>query len=223
LLAVCQTLQAYPGAGSQVRIASLTFVAVGAVCLADGIGQLRAWSAASGWEAPRFQAVSTAVALAIAAVIGYHAILTPAENGLIAYRDNPKLALPGAEMLHVAQPQNEEYVRLVELIHEHRCTAFIGFPNLDSLYLWSGIEPPKPNPPGAWPIVLPLDQQQRVVDQMKASPRPCAMRNDGLADGAWLHGTPPDESDPLVGYIFNDFRTVEKVGEFQFMVARRGS
>jgi hypothetical protein len=223
LLAVCQTLQAYPVAGSQVRIASLTFVAVGAVCLADGIGQLRAWSAASGWEAPRFQAVSTAVALAIAAVIGYHAILTPAANGLIAYRDNPKLALPGAEMLHVAQPQNEEYVRLVELIHEHRCTAFIGFPNLDSLYLWSGIEPPKPNPPGAWPIVLPLDQQQRVVDQMKASPRPCAMRNDGLADGAWLHGTPPDESDPLVGYIFNDFRTVEKVGEFQFMVARRGS
>lgn len=220
LLAVCQTLQAYPVAGSQVRIASLAFVAVGAVCLADGIGQLRVWSVASGWEAPRFQAVSTAAALAVAAILGYHAIISPAATGLVAYRDNPKLPLPGAEMLHLPQPQNEEFVALVDLIHENRCTAFIGFPNLDSLYLWSGIEPPKPNPPGAWPIVLPLDQQQRVVDQMKASPRPCAMRNDALADGAWLHGTPPDESDPLVGYIFNDFRTVETVGEYQFQVAR---
>ncbi len=223
LLAVCQTLQAYPVAGSQVRIASVTFVALGAVCLADGLGQLRAWSAASGWEAPRFQAVSTAAALAITAVLGYHAILSPAANGLVAYRNNPTLRLPGAEILHIPQTQNEEYVRLVDLIHEHRCTAFIGFPNLDSLYLWSGVEPPKPNPPGAWPIVLPLDQQQRVVDQMKASPRPCAIRNDGLAEGAWLHGTPPEESDPLVGYIFNDFRTVDEVGEFQFMVAKQGA
>jgi hypothetical protein len=55
---------------------------------------------------------------------------------------------------------------------------------------------------------------------MKASPRPCAIRNDGLAEGAWLHGTPPNESDPLVNYIFNDFKTVDTVGEFQFMVAK---
>ena len=220
LLAVCQTLQSYPVAGSQVRLASVTFVAVGAVCLTDGLAQLRAWSAERGWEAPRFQAISAVLALTLAAIIGYHAILSSAASGLIAYRDNPKLPLPGAEMLHIAQSQDEEYVQLVELMREHRCTAFIGFPNIDSLYLWSGIEPPKPNPPGAWPIVLPLDQQQRVVDEMRASPRPCAMRNDALAESAWLHGTPPNESDPLVNYIFNDFRTVDTVGEYQFKVAK---
>ncbi|HWA53642.1 MAG TPA: hypothetical protein VG816_05660 [Solirubrobacterales bacterium] len=220
LLAICQTLQVYPVAGSQIRIAAVSFVAVGVVCIADGIGQLRAWSAASGWEAPRFEAASTAAALAIAALFGYHAIVSTAATGAIAYHDNEKLPFHGAEMLHLAQPQNEEFVRLVDLIHEHDCTAFIGFPNVDSLYLWSGVEPPKPNPPGAWPIVLPLDQQQRVVDEMRASPRPCAMRNDGLAEGAWLHGTPPDESDPLVNYIFNDFKTVDEVGEYKFMVAK---
>lgn len=223
LLAVCQTLQAYPVAGSQVRIASVTFVAVGAICLADGVGQLRAWSVASGWELPRFQAIAAAGALAIAAILGYHVILSPIASGIVTYRDTPKLPLPGAETLHVAQPQNEEYVQLVELMREHRCTAFIGFPNIDSLYLWSGIEPPKPNPPGAWPIVLPLDQQQRVVDEMRASPRPCAMRNEGLAEAAWLHGTPPDETDPLVNYIFNDFKTVAKVGETEFRVAKGAS
>jgi hypothetical protein len=221
LLAVGQTLQVYPVAGSQIRIAAVAFVAVGAVCLADGIGQLRAWSAASGWEAPRFEAAATVAGLALAALFGYHSIASTAATGVIAYRDNPELNLPGARLLHIAQPQNEEYARLVELMHEHRCTAFIGFPNLDSLYIWSGIEPPKPNPPGAWPILLPLDQQQRVVDEMKASPRPCAMRNDGLAEGAWLHGAPPNESDPLVHYIFNDFNQVAEVGEFKFMVAKR--
>jgi len=220
LLAIGQTLQVYPVAGSQIRIAAVAFVAVGVVCIADGIGQLRAWSAARGWEAPRFEAAGTAAALAVAAVFGYHAIASTAVTGAIAYRDNAKLDLPGAHLLHIAQPQNEEYARLVGLIHEHRCTAFIGFPNVDSLYVWSGIEPPKPNPPGAWPIVFPLDQQQRVVDEMKASPRPCAMRNDGLAEGAWLHGTPPDEGDPLVHYIFNDFKQVDEVGEFQFLVAK---
>ncbi|HEX5375975.1 MAG TPA: hypothetical protein VFW48_07435 [Solirubrobacterales bacterium] len=216
LLAVGQTLQVYPVAGSQVRIASVAFVAVGAVCLADGIGQLRAWSAGNGWEAPRFQAASTVVALAVAAVLGFHGLVTSAAGGLVAYRERPALPFPGAHLLHLAPPQGEEFAELVDLLHEHRCTTFIGFPNVDSLYLFSGIEPPKPNPPGAWPVVLPVDQQQRVVDQMRASPRPCAIRNDGLADSAWLHGTPPDESDPLVGYVFNDFRTVDTVGDFEF-------
>jgi hypothetical protein len=220
LLAIGQTLQAYPVAGSQVHLASVAFVAVGALCIGDGLRQLRAWSAASGWQAPRFEAVSTAAAIAIAAILFFHGVLNPAASGLIAYRERPALPFPGAHLLHLAPPQNEEYVALVDLLHRHRCTAFIGFPNVDSLYLFSGIEPPKPNPPGAWPIVLPLDQQQRVVDQLRASPRPCAIRNDTLADVAWLHGTPPDENDPLVGYIFNDFRTVDTVGEFEFMVAK---
>jgi hypothetical protein len=156
--------------------------------------------------------------LALVAALGYHAILLPARSGRAAYRGNPTLNLPGAEMLHIAGAR--EYIELVDFIHKHHCTAFIGFPNIDSLYLWSGVEPPKPNPPGAWPIILPLDQQQRVVDQMRASPRPCAMRNEGLAQGAWLHGTPPDESDPLVNYIFNEFRVVGEAGEYEFMVAK---
>ena len=220
LLAVGQTLQVYPVAGSQIGIASVTFVAVGALCIADGLGQLRAWSLERGWSSSQLGAVTTAASLALVAILGFHSIAGSAASGYVAYDERPALPFPGADEVHVAPPQGEEYAELVALLEQHRCTTFIGFPNLDSLYLFSGIEPPKPSPPGAWPIVLPLDQQQRVVDQMRASPRPCAIRNDGLADGAWLHGTPPDEGDPLVGYIFNEFRTVDEVGEFQFMVAK---
>jgi len=220
LLAVCQTLQVYPVAGSQIRIAAVTFLAVGAICLSDGIGQLRAWSAENGWDAPRFAAASTAAALAVVAMLGFHGIVSSAATGLVAYRERPALPFAGADLLHIAPPQGDEYAALVDLLHEHRCTTFIGFPNIDSLYLFSGIEPPKPNAPGAWPIVLPVDQQQRVVEQMRASPRPCAIRDDNLADAAWLHGTPPDESDPLVGYIFNEFETVETVGGFEFQLPK---
>ena len=217
LFAVSQTLQVYPVAGSQTRISSVAFVAVGAICVADGTRQLRAWGAANGWEGLRLQAVSSAAAFAVVAVLAFRSVTSSAASD---YRERPALPYAGADLLHLAPSQGEEYVQLVDLLHENHCTTFIGFPNVDSLYLFSGIEPPKPNSPGAWPILLPLDQQQRVVDQMKASPRPCAIRNDGLADTSWLHGAPPDESDPLIGYIFNDFETVATVGEFEFQLPK---
>jgi hypothetical protein len=220
LLAVTQTLQTYPVAGSQVRIASLAFIAVGAICLADGIGQLRAWSAANGWEAPRFEVTGSAVALAVVAVLGFHAVISSAVSGMVTYSGRASLPLRGGHLLRLEAPHGEELTELVHLLKEHRCTTFIGFPNVNSLYLFSGIEPPKPNAPGAWPILLPDDEQQRVVDQMRASPRPCAIRDDSLAETAWLHGKPLEEIGPLADYIFNDFETAKTVGEFEFQLPK---
>jgi hypothetical protein len=220
LLAVTQTLQVYPVAGSQVRIASLAFVAVGAICLADGIGQLRAWSATNGWEARRFEVTGSAVALAVVAVLGFHAVISSAVSGMVTYSGRASLPVRGGHLLRLEAPHGEELTELVHLLKEHRCTTFIGFPNVNSLYLFSEIEPPKPNAPGAWPILLPDDQQQRVVDQMRASPRPCAIRDDGLAETAWLHGKPLDEIGPLADYIFDDFETVKTVGEFEFQLPK---
>ena len=47
-LPIAEVLQVYPVAGSQVGIAAASFVAVGAICLADGLGLLRTWSEAKG-------------------------------------------------------------------------------------------------------------------------------------------------------------------------------
>ena len=43
-LAVAETLQAYPVPGSQLGIAAVSFVSVGALCLGDALTELRAWS-----------------------------------------------------------------------------------------------------------------------------------------------------------------------------------
>jgi hypothetical protein len=220
LFAVEQTLQVYPVAGSQIGISSVTFVAVGALCLFDGLGQLRAWSESSGWGAQRFGLGSVVAGVALVAILGFHAILGSAASAITAYDERPALSLPGAHRFHLAPPQGEQFEELVGLLHEHDCTIFIGFPNLDSLYLFSEIEPPEPNAPGTWPIVLSKAQEEMAVERMRSSPRPCAIRNEGLAQAAWLHGTPPDLGAPLVHYIFDQFETVDNVADFEFMLPK---
>lgn len=221
-LAIGETLQVYPIAGSQAGIAATTFVAVGALCLADSLTELRAWSAVRGPAAvSRFGTVVAIVTVALAAQFTLDTIFRPTVTSAIAYRDLKSLPFPGAGALRIGPAEAETYAGLVDLLHQHRCTTFISYPNVDSLYLWSGIEAPPPRAPGAWIEALKAEQQQRVVDAMKASPRPCAIRSDSLAE-IWLHGTPPPEA-PLVRYIFDDFRPVAGVGEFTFLLPKKNS
>lgn len=218
-LAVAETLQVYPVAGSQIGIGSIGFVLVGALCLGDAITCLQAWSAARGTVAlERLGAAVSIVALIVAGLFALDAIARPAASNLVVYRDQQALAIPGAGNLHLAQENVETYEGLVELAKEHRCTTLIGYPSLNSLYLWTSIEAPLPTAPGAWSKSLDAERQQRIVDEMRASPRPCAIRSDSRAEG-WQHGEPPAQL-PLVRYIFNDFRFVAQAGDFEFLVAK---
>lgn len=218
-LAVAETLQVYPVAGSQMSIAAVTFVAVGALCLGDAITCLRSWSEEHGTVAlERIGAVVGIATVALAGQLALDAILRPAANNAVAYRHQRALPFPGATLLHIPAGEVETYERLVGLLHQHRCTAFVGYPNIDSLYLWSGIEAPPPAAPGAWIKALEGSQQQRVVNELRASPRPCAIRSYTRAE-MWLHGSPPPNL-PLVRYVMNDFAPVAKVGEFEFMLPK---
>jgi hypothetical protein len=219
-LALAETLQIYPVAGSQVGIASVSFVAVGGICLGDGLRQLHAWSAARGRLAlERFGIVTAVVLVALCVKLALDAIVRPTATNAVAYRDQPALPFPGAGLIHPAKGQVTEYTELVDLLRAHRCTTFIGYPNVDSLYLWSAIDAPKPSAPGAWLAVLDSEGQQRIVDQMRASPRPCALRNETAAS-FWLQNGPPPAT-PLVRYIVNDFNRVAVVGEWEFLTAQR--
>lgn len=221
-LAVAETLQVYPVAGSQMAIAALTFVPVGALCLGDALTSLRAWSEARGGPAlERFGAAVAIVSVALAAQFALDAILRPAANGAVAYRDQQALPFDGAQLLHLPPEEVETYARLVDLLHSHRCSSFIGYPNIDSFYLWSGIEAPPPYAPGAWVNAMDAERQQQATDALRASPRPCAIRSDARAEN-WLRGAPaPDR--PLARYVLNEFRPVAQVGEFQFLLPLEGA
>jgi hypothetical protein len=217
-LAVAETLQVYPVAGSQVGIAALAFIPVGALCLADALTCLRAWSADRGTGAlERFGAVASVVTVAVAGLFALDTIARPAASNLILYREQPALSIPGASLLHLPQPDVETYEGLVELTHRYRCTALIGYPSLNSLYLWASIEAPLPTAPGAWANSLDAERQQRIVDELRASPRPCAIRSQTRAE-FWLHGVPPPER-PLVGY-FDGLEPVGQAGDFEFLLPK---
>lgn len=220
-LAVAQTLQVYPVAGSQMGIAALTFVPVGALILGDALTSLRAWSEARGGrELEQFGVAATVAVAALAGLFVLESVVRPIANGAVVYRDQKALPFDGAGQLHLAPEEADTYVSLVDLLDRYRCTDLIGYPNINSLYIWSGIEPPPPVAPGAWVNAVNAERQQRIVDELRASPRPCLIRSDARAE-LWLRGEPPPDR-PLARYVLNEYRPVEEVGEFQLMLPNEG-
>jgi hypothetical protein len=221
ILAVAEVLQVYPVAGSQMRIAAVMFVVVGGICLGDAFTELRAWSAARGAVSlQRLGVIASIAIVALGAKFALDGIVLPTISRAITYNEEKALPFPGATSLHLPTAEAEAYERIVELLHRYHCTSFIGYANVDSLYLWSQIDPPRPSAPSAWMLALDEAEQRRILRQMRATPRPCAVRNEGVA-GGWLAGRPRPET-PLVRYIFNDFRVVETTGPFEFMLPRGG-
>jgi hypothetical protein len=215
LVTIALTLQVYPVPGSQIGIASASFVPIGALCIADGLAGLRAWSTARGpIPLQNFVAAASALAIAVPAAFAINVLLLPGVNNVIGYHDNTELALPGANLMRIGASQADEYEALVQLLHEHDCSTFVGYPTVNSLYLWSGLEPPKPTMPNAWFYALNDSQQALALRELKASPRPCAIKDEELA-GSYLKGLPPPEK-PLVEYVLKDFTPIAKVGSFEF-------
>ncbi|MFL5898131.1 MAG: hypothetical protein ACJ76D_06655 [Solirubrobacterales bacterium] len=218
-LAVGQALQVYPVAGSQMGIAAVTFVPVGGLCIADGLAVLREWSAARGREGlERFGAIAAVALVALAADLGVNAIVRTGINSFSNYRHSTALPFPGASAMHLPEDQVQAYRAMVDALRENGCTDFIGYPNVNSLYLWSGIEPPPPDAPGVWLEALDSARQQRIVDELRGSKKPCAIRSEPRA-ALWLSGREVPRR-PLVRYVFDDFRPVETVGEFEFMLPK---
>lgn len=218
-LAIAETLQIYPVPGSQLGIASVCFVSVGALLLADAVAELRAvYADGPGPRLGRLGGTTAVLSVAVAGVLALNALVLPGASAIVAYRDNTQLALPGATTMRIAAPAAEQYEQLVDLLHEHGCTTFIGFPNVNSLYLWSGLEPPRPFAPNGWFDALDDEDQRQAVAELRASERPCAIRNDELA-ASYLHGEPPPDR-PLVEYVLGEFHPVAEVGPFEFMLPK---
>lgn len=220
-VAVAGVLGVYPVPGAQVGIAALMFVPVGALCLADALTSLRAWSAARGeLQLSRFGAAAGVACAALAGMLALGQIVLPGISNTIVYDENEPVPFAGADQLRLKPEEVAEYEGVINFIEGNRCTTFIGYPNVDSIYLWTGIEPPEPYAPGAWVTALDEEGQNRILAQVRASPRPCVLRNEAVA-AAWL-GTRPSPDTPLVHYIFDEFETVGQSGNFELRLPKEG-
>jgi hypothetical protein len=221
-LALAESLQVYPVAGSQVGIAAVSFVPVAALCLGDALSELRAWGAARGSLVPeRVATIASVATIALAGLFALNSIVLPAITNALLYRDQEELPLPGANLMHLPAPAVETYTGIVDLLRRNHCTTFVGYPSTNSLYLWSGLEGPPPQLPNAWMDAFDPALQRRVVRELRASGRPCAVVSEERAS-MYLQGGAAEDL-LLVHYIFNDFEKAGQAGDFQLLVPKGDS
>lgn len=213
-LAVMETLQAYPVAGTQLWIAAMTLVPVGAIALNDGMRQLRAAAAAapSPWMstvARRLGPGALIVNVAVWPVFVYFAAA--------AYILGQPLGLPGTELMRVPPSQASSLQSLVRAI-DRDCTTLVTMPRLSSLYVWTGESGFSERSTGVWIFSLDASEQQSVVSQIQGQPSVCVVRSPGLVD-FWAGGRPIPQR-PLVEYIDANFQSCATFGIYELLVPR---
>jgi hypothetical protein len=214
-LAVLESLQAYPVAGTQLSLAALFLVPVGAITLADGIRQLRAAGEAQRGASWRLATWAAPAALLVSiAAFQLFAFLT-----FDAYSNEAAVQLRGAELVRVP-PQNGAEMRALVAAIDQNCSSFITFPGMTSLYIWTGQRAPVPLYAGVWMFVLDIAAQQSDVDQLRGQPRLCVVKNQSVID-FWAEGRPLPNR-PLVRFIDDGFVPAATYGDYQLLVPRQG-
>ncbi len=202
-LAVLESLQAYPVAGTQLSLAALLLIPVGAVVLNDGISGVRARGAA------RIGSVALIVATAVLALDGFLA-------GSHFAAGSPS-GLQGAELVRMPSKQAAQLRQLVAAI-DNDCSSFITFPGMNSMYIWTGQEPPSDLRYGVWWLTPDPVDQQGVVQQLEGRSRLCVVKNQTLID-FWTQGRQVP-SRPVVNFIDASFMPSATFGDYELLVRK---
>ncbi len=213
-LAVMESLQAYPVAGTQVSIASLGVVFVGAITLNDGIRQLRAL--AGGLSRPRLLATANFVPVG-ALILSFAATSLWATVAAESYTAGSPSGLQGAGLLRLA-PKQQTTLSSLTMSVRRVCTSFITMPGMSSLYIWTGQEAPATLFDSDWMFFVDSAQQQSIVDQVRSLPGMCVVRNDAVLK-FWAEGQPIPRG-PLIDFIEANFVVAGSYGDYELLVAR---
>jgi hypothetical protein len=210
LLAVLQTLHAFPAAGAQMSVANLLMVPVGALCVANGV---RGLSRLTAIGADRLALAGFGVVAVI--VFGWFSVETFLREPLPAaqanYNGGVSLGLPGADDIHVGTPEAETYQGIVEEVDKN-CSTVLMIPGLDSLYLWTEVEPPSYTA-GDWENLFDTAHQEQVIEDTSSIEDLCLLRNRGNEEAAWGNG-----EGPLVDYLEGPaFKPIGTVGPYELL------
>jgi hypothetical protein len=212
-LAVLESLQAYPVAGTQLSLAALGLMPVAAITLNDGIRQLRGLDSTrpklirlAGWVAP----ATLLTTIAILELTGYLA-----QTG---YSSGIPLGLRGAEAVRLPEQQAAPLRAVVAAVERNHCSSLLTFPGMDSFYLWTSQDGLTETRYGQWYLTLDRGQEQSIVRRLEGQTHACAVKNQKLID-FWTHGR-PIPGQPLVDYINGNFEAAGTFGDYELLVAR---
>jgi hypothetical protein len=234
-LAALETLQTYPVFGNQMAVGTFLMDLVAALCVHDvlaGAGALPALprDAADGrpglWlprplrNAGGLRRVGGGLVVALILAL----IARDALRSYRIYSSQMPLGLPGAARLRLTEEQVATYNWLVSNLRASSDT-FISAPEIDSFYFWTGIGPPTRLNANCWMTFFTDAQQRAVADEFARYPRRCVVRYrpgiemyyqmDSRADVVRDH-----ETRPLMDYINKGFKTIGRVGDYEFLVPR---
>jgi len=209
-------LHAYPVAGSQLPWGSFLLVLVALLCALDGARQLAAWERARGGHLlSRPWPAAAASTLALLLTAGSYVV--PLAGMRRLYRQLPSLALPGAHLLHVMPDQVQGLHELVARLRTG-CETFVTLPGLNSLYLWTGHEPPTGLNATTWMFLLDDALQQRIVARLETIDRLCVVRRQDLVD-SWARSRPLPQR-PLLEYLDARFAFGDRMGPYELWFRR---
>jgi hypothetical protein len=211
-LSVLQALHAYPVAGSQVAWATFLFVPIGAILVADGWRRSVGALAPAAGPRPAWARPAGAVLALVAVALVAATVRTTGQRLEAAYAAGVPLGLPGTGGIRVRPGQARLY-RVLATTLAARCRTFVTMPGLNSLHLFSGVDPPSARNTTLWVALLTAAQQAEVADRLARVDAPvCAVRKpDAYFDG---------QDTPLTRYIRREFVTVFTVGDYAFMMRR---
>lgn len=211
-LVVMESLQAYPVAGTQLSLAALALVPVGAVTLNDGLRELQFLSKDRSMRFRPVSWVAPAVVLMNVAVLTFSGVVDVSR-----FVGETPLGLRGAESVRLPAQQAAQLQGLVGAI-DRECSSFLTYPGMDSFYLWSTQAPPTPMRYGQWWLLLDKGQQSSLVDDLSRRPRLCVVKSQPILN-YWLEGRRPLAA-PLIDFIDQGFVESASFGACDLFVRR---
>lgn len=197
LIAVLQPLIAYPVPGTQMAIGSVALVVALLTAIHDAIESL-------GSENHVLLPASRGALIGVLGLL----FLTVICRDVYLSTERTQMAsldLAGAARLHLPNETIATERWTVEQLHEHADT-FVCLPSgHNSLYLWSGIEPPTGFNTTVWQDLLSDERQHEIIAAIHMRPRVCVVVDHSEPASLRTHG-------PLLDYLRRNFEPVASRG-----------
>ena len=206
LVAVLQTLHAYPVSRSQVQWGAFLLVAVGAICIFDGVRLL---------GIRKLLTLVPAVLLLLVAIPVVKTLVSARRDYLL----NAPLALPGARHVRLPPDQVSQLRGVVRMLQERGCETYIGAPGMGSFSFWIRRDPPTGLNGTRWGHLFDRAMQEKVVRDLERVDRLCVVER-GTAIAIWAHDSPVHPS-PLCEYLLSHFVPAGKNGIYTVYVRGR--
>jgi hypothetical protein len=210
MLAVLQTLHAFPVAGSQVQWGAFLLVTVGAICIVDGARQL----GRSIITVEKLPMVATAAAM-LFLLFTVWPTLKQLEWWRHEYRQNEPLQLPGSRYMRLPAAQVTDLRAVVQMMRDHGCSTYFSAPGHGSYYFWMQREPPTGFQATLWNGLLGDVEQRRAIRDLERASGVCILQGENII-AAWANDKTYGTC-ALCEYIDRHYVTVWRQGPYELM------